>query len=1188
MAIQVDVKPFAGGLDQDTDIRFVENGKYIDAQNIRIGMSVDGRGRVLTNLLGVADITDVSVNDYNAGTCIGMFSDEKENNIYLFYANYSSTYGRIIKYDVDTDSYSIICHSNSTLNFSTSHPILSVNIIENLMFWTDGYNPPRKINVYTSDNVNITAESQLSVIKAPPNSAPSITISTDDTFGGNNIKDKFFQFKYRFVYADNEKSVYSPISSPAYSPLDYLSSDEQDAINTYNVIQITCSTDNASDDLLSIEIVGREGNTGDFKFITDIDPSVSTIYNFYNNGIYSSIPLSESNQIYDDVPQLAMAQTIAENRLIYGNVLTGYDKESATLIPTIIYNDQPTSGVDVLGTSADRGALSSGAGLEAAITTIMGYTPLPGDILRCQGVSALDIPFGTVDVLIGIGWTYQGIVNEILSYTFTDCEVSMMGECVDPRRTYKNDSFKFSTIVTGHEKTFKSGSWYDAAIEYFDSFGRTNGAIDPVRFYVKTLGERELSNGDKSYAGKSSIALEITSTPPSWAKYYTILYSRATTIQDSVYTSVIEGAYVSDISTNDRIVINIDAINTHREDYETSKLAYSFEPGDRVRFINLNDGASQTEHTDFAEEFIDLEIISSGSDMNGDKGVGTAGAQWISIPAIAALNINTIDNALIEIYTPGKVLDSDENIFFETNKFYPITDGAHEGDTNQVLTGLVSSTSTVAGFAYSGTQRYIDVAYGSDRFPKDTDVITVAGATTDTDKNGTYIIDGSPEFFEEYARFAVTATGGQTWTSGTEMATLTNAATDAGSAIVILDEGDAYHRTRKMYSDASGNVNNRFPYWIESYSVGDFSVNSQQSAIGRPSAIINQSQQQRFATCFYSESFIPNTDINNLNRFYPDVNFEEYGREHGAIWKLFKENDGLIMIQENKTSRILVNRAVTYDASGAARNLQTANVVLSTSIPYQGEYGIQEGSALSFVSHGGAKYWVDLYRGMGVRLSRDGISQISDYGMKGFFRNICKSSIVNSSRIYGMFDPVHSEYRISFAQGSKAILFSEQDNVWVSFIPDDIFIAATTCRMRSFYSNSSKLCEINRTDVSNGQIEDRDEGTVNRDIMVQVVCNSEPVLVKNFMSITLDGNSAMDVTIDTEEGQQALTYIADFVERETEFQAPIFRDINTPNVSNPAFSGNTIKGKEAKIKLSLDDAIGDFYLKTLGVVISRG
>jgi hypothetical protein len=108
-----------------------------------------------------------------------------------------------------------------------------------------------------------------------------------------------------------------------------------------------------------------------------------------------------------------------------------------------------------------------------------------------------------------------------------------------------------------------------------------------------------------------------------------------------------------------------------------------------------------------------------------------------------------------------------------------------------------------------------------------------------------------------------------------------------GSTTII--SGDAYLKSRDdwPYGDSTATANIAF----EGYDISDF-IDSEHYDKGRPTAVINQDETRRRATLMYSEVIIPNTDINNLNRFYPDVNFEDYNKSFGKrviIYLCFKK-----------------------------------------------------------------------------------------------------------------------------------------------------------------------------------------------------------------------------------------------------------------------------------------------------------
>ena len=116
------------------------------------------------------------------------------------------------------------------LNFSKKHPILHINKVDNLLFWTDNYNQPRKINIttaiadreksdadkyYNNDNY---LEDKISVAQYAPPSAPKVRMSYDSSIKSKHIQDRFVKFAYRFQYDNNEYSVISPFTQTCFHP----------------------------------------------------------------------------------------------------------------------------------------------------------------------------------------------------------------------------------------------------------------------------------------------------------------------------------------------------------------------------------------------------------------------------------------------------------------------------------------------------------------------------------------------------------------------------------------------------------------------------------------------------------------------------------------------------------------------------------------------------------------------------------------------------------------------------------------------------------------------------------------------------------------------------------------------------------------------------------------------------------
>ena len=187
-------------MNQDVDDRLIPSGEYREALNISVGKSESSDVGTLQNIFG-----NIKVDEKNrivGAECIGYFMDNINNCIYQFITNEGDNQTdpithQITVYNFTTNSKTVLVEGDF-LNFLKSKPITAVNLVENLLFWTDYNNQPRKINV-TLANPNglaiptyYTTEEQISVAKYAPIDPISLvrkatTTSTTAVSGGNII-----------------------------------------------------------------------------------------------------------------------------------------------------------------------------------------------------------------------------------------------------------------------------------------------------------------------------------------------------------------------------------------------------------------------------------------------------------------------------------------------------------------------------------------------------------------------------------------------------------------------------------------------------------------------------------------------------------------------------------------------------------------------------------------------------------------------------------------------------------------------------------------------------------------------------------------------------------------------------------------------------------------------------------------
>ena len=164
-------------MNKDLDARIIPEGEYRDAQNAQVSKSESANVGNLENVLG-----NVSIENFNTLTgvsgliCVGVFSDEINNTVYLFFTTNQQTQydptdsNFIISYNTlnNPNSASRILVEGAFLNFSTQNQIYGINILEDLLFFTDNRNQPRVIDVTLAGGSFYSTEDQISVAKYNP------------------------------------------------------------------------------------------------------------------------------------------------------------------------------------------------------------------------------------------------------------------------------------------------------------------------------------------------------------------------------------------------------------------------------------------------------------------------------------------------------------------------------------------------------------------------------------------------------------------------------------------------------------------------------------------------------------------------------------------------------------------------------------------------------------------------------------------------------------------------------------------------------------------------------------------------------------------------------------------------------------------------------------------------------------
>jgi len=306
--------------------------------------------------------------------------------------------------------------------------------------------------------------------------------------------------------------------------------------------------------------------------------------------------------------------------------------------------------------------------------------------------------------------------------------------------------------------------------------------------------------------------------------------------------------------------------------------------------------------------------------------------------------------------------------------------------------------------------------------------------------------------------------------------------------------GDTYFRNRSI--PVSDLVNGNYNNLIDSKSFSDFWL-SEVSDIGRISKVdLDAKRVTRPTTIYYSERFIPETNINGLNSFYDD-SFETYDRNFGAIKKLFSYNNRLDCFQELRVSKILVEENVIYDQFDKGTIAASAKV-LSKEIYYQGEYGTSNPE--SFVSNEGRRYFFDIRNGKVLRLSNDGLTPISDNKMHSYFES--KSNFYSSfniiPEIWGTYDENFDEYIINFGVVSRD----------EGFTPDELELVSSQAEIITETIDGTEYTFV----IEYGENE---SGVDTEFTIVEDVINGVYVINSNAGNVSLDRQSILFIPSET-------------------------------------------------------------------------
>ena len=325
--------------------------------------------------------------------------------------------------------------------------------------------------------------------------------------------------------------------------------------------------------------------------------------------------------------------------------------------------------------------------------------------------------------------------------------------------------------------------------------------------------------------------------------------------------------------------------------------------------------------------------------------------------------------------------------------------------------------------------------------------------------------------------------------------------------------------------------------WFNCYSFGngvesdrvrdDFNAPQIDNGVKVSTTFSGYGEENKSSGLIYSGIYNSISETNNLNEFNQSNKItKDLNPIYGSIQALKTRDTDVVTFCEDKILKILASKDALFNADGNPQ-LTATDKVLGTAIPFVGDYGISKNPE-SLAVDNFRMYFTDKERGAVLRLSRDGLTPISNVGMKTWFRDNTREAM--DSGLIGTFDAVNGEYNLTiffgedygkwFGVGSKdaaTVSFNEASKGWVSFksfypyvgvsMNGDYYVATEGSGFiyKMFASSSyNNFMNIGSRTIKHSSID--------------ILFNDIPGSVKSFHTINYEGSQAR-VVEDTNDNQ---------------------------------------------------------------------
>lgn len=1012
--------------------------------------------------------------------------------------------------------------------------------IENWISFTDRNNPPRLINVEDIGELMLTLgetnmrEFHISHHKWAPTMPPITRAYWDgSTDNAPKLIKKVYQWAYRYVYKGKLRSRFSPTS----------------AANN----QITNGSGGNGGKITAIELYIP-------GFIYD-DPASGAQYNYFGHNDIKFLSAVEAIEIVyrDGQNELWRIFKVIENTGTFQTTIRFTGESNSTPIATDDFSQLFDTVPFLAGTvEAIDNRFVFGDCLDE-------HEPASKPVITDIGVASADV----------------GLPNTLWSVAAPSVFTGMPGP----------DAIEISSrnAITNH--TFKSRGRYKLALIYQDHRGWVSGGYTTDN-WVYDIPENDpnltISPGERQYGLKFKIDASIR--PPKWAVAYQVVRTNCLNINYFMFGAANRmTVLIDDIAAalNDIGTLSQDVKNRIAQHFENSRIVDGYEFSRVVKeetrnksFQNylLGNNISNRLRTeirntkpavnvsDGSRIYIDINnwYNSSKSDLAGNKDNPMNSLFY---------NFREGDRVrFIGAYT-GSPNDNQKFVFDEL-----ITEFTGKAIICKKPDGVIWLPNNGDG-AISKARDYVIEVY-TPQVPGDSDYIYY--------ETGEWYPVGYP--MTEQRHYTRTD---WTYTNNASIF-VTNYGPIKEFEPMPFALGDCSMISKRNYKDLM--ANSPSAVLISSSSMtnrvdeiwGDWDRGN-----GRPSTAYRNYPTSLFKETLarFSGQIIEGSFVNNINRFIDENQFF-YPSEYGRIRDLVNTQNAqvesvgaiLLAIGERETWSIYVNRITIEDLAGRTQ-VGLSDKVLGSYNTLLGSHGTMNPESVS-KKRGNVWFW-DAINGSWIRYGRDGLTPISDYKMRNWFRElgdllIIKYQTDTPPRVISEFDPFNEEAVTRIDHDSlpatfrgyysyKGACFSENDKRWKQCHDyDPEMFGKMNNQLVGFKDGGVVLYE-----------KGEDSGTfhgVKYDVKIEPVFMS-PILVKSWQTLAVVSSHPWFAERIMSEYRGAKTIqmsnisLSKFDDKEDAYWAAVLNDENTPNVTNPLIEGRKMRSKAIQVLLTLDPMV---------------